>query len=121
MPDRILLLEDDAAIQALVPRLLAEAGYAVDVLADPVAAPELIRNGRYALVITNSVMEWPRGAELVARMRRECPGLPLLHLDDQSHPISPDFPSDVPRLTKPFRLDALLERVETLLSQRVTG
>jgi DNA-binding response OmpR family regulator len=114
MPARILLLDDEPAVQAFVSRVLEEAGYAVDALTDTLTALEAIQDGQYALVITNSVMQGPNGAKLVARMRRLYPALPVLHLDDQSHPRVPEFPADVPTLTKPFHNDELLDTVRTL-------
>jgi hypothetical protein len=48
-------------------------------------------------------------------MRRLYPALPVLHLDDQSHPRAPEFPADVPTLTKPFDHDVLLDTVRTLV------
>jgi DNA-binding response OmpR family regulator len=115
MPNRILLLDDEPVIQAFVSRLLEGAGYEVDLLTDPLAALEVIPDGHYALVITNSVMQGASGAKLVARMRRLYPALPVLHLDDQSHPRTPGFPADVPTLTKPFDHDVLLDTVRTLV------
>lgn len=117
MPARVLLLDDDPAIQAFVSRLLVEAGYAVDLLTDPLTALEAIQDGQYALVITNSVMQGPGGAKLVAQMRRWYPALPVLHLDDQSHPKVPEFPPDVPTLTKPFLHDRLLDTVRALVGR----
>jgi DNA-binding response OmpR family regulator len=121
MPTRILVLDDEPAIQHLLSRLLESAGYQVDTLKDPLAAFEVIRSGAYALVITNSVMHGPAGAKLVARMRREHPTLPVLHLDDQSHPQVPEFPPDVTTLTKPFHHDVLLEAVRELVGGRPRG
>jgi DNA-binding response OmpR family regulator len=114
MPVRIHLLDDEPAIQALVSHFLGEAGYAVDVLVDPLMALDAIHDGQYALVITNSVMDGPAGATLLAEMRQRHPALPLLHLDDQSQPRLPHFPSDVPTLKKPFELDALIDTVRSL-------
>jgi DNA-binding response OmpR family regulator len=114
MPPRILLLDDEPAIQAFVSRLLGEAGYAVDILADPLTALEAVQDGRYAVVITNSVMQGPAGARLVAEMRRRYPELPVIHLDDQSHPRAPQFPADVPTLFKPFSMGELLDTVRAL-------
>jgi DNA-binding response OmpR family regulator len=117
MSTRILLLDDEPAILTLVSRVLKAGGYHVDTLTDPLTALEVIREGRYALVITNSVMQGPAGAKLVARLRRLYRTLPLLHLDDQSHPEVPEFPSDVPTLSKPFTSDALLEAVRGLVGR----
>ena len=121
MPTRILLLDDEPAIQAFVSHLLGEAGYAVDVLTDPLTALEAIQDGQYALVITNSVMRGPGGAKLVAQMRRQYPALPVLHLDDQSQLRVPEFPADVPTLTKPFDIDALLDAVRSLAGRLGAG
>lgn len=117
MPARILFIDDEPAIQTFVGRLLGEAGYAVDLLTDPLTALEVIQDGQYALVITNSVMQGPRGAKLVAQMRRLHPALPMLHLDDQSQPQVPEFPTDVPTLTKPFLNDLLLDTVRGLVGR----
>ena len=87
----------------------------MNTLADPATVFEEISGGDYALVITNSVMQGPDGARLVARMRRLYPELPVLHLDDQSHPPVPEFPPEVPTLSKPFDHDVLLAKVEELL------
>ena len=76
-----------------------------------------IRERLGAPVITNSVMQGPAGSALVAQLRRRYPALPVLHLDDQSHPYGEDFPADVPTLTKPFENDLLLDTVRALAGQ----
>jgi DNA-binding response OmpR family regulator len=115
---RVLVLDDEPAILLLVSRILGEAGYTVDVLTDPLLAPEAVQDGRYALVITNSVIEGPAGVKLIAELRRRHPTLPMLHLDDQSYPQVPEFPADVPRLTKPFGNDELVDAVRILVAGR---
>jgi DNA-binding response OmpR family regulator len=93
---------------------LEGAGYTVDLLTDPMTALEVIHDGEYALVITNSVMQGPGGAKLISQMRRAYPALPVLHLDDQSQVRVAEFPDDVPTLTKPFHHGELLDAVRAL-------
>ena len=114
MPHRILILDDEPAIQNYLTRTLVEVGYRVDTLSDPLTVFEFVQDGEYDLIITNSVMNGVRGARLVARLRRLYPLLPLLHLDDQSQLQEPEFP-DVPTLTKLFRAEVLVSTVRRLL------
>jgi DNA-binding NtrC family response regulator len=107
-------------IRHFVARALEEAGYQVVVLSPPLGALELLGEAPFDLVITNSIMPAASGAQLVARIRNEFPNLPVIHMDDQSHPVSPEFPTDVPRLGKPFSNDALLREVARQLEGKAS-
>ncbi|HUR94836.1 MAG TPA: response regulator [Gemmatimonadales bacterium] len=108
---RILVLDDEPMIRHIVGRTLEGAGYEVVVLIPPFGATEMLADVHFDLVITNSIMPAESGAQLVARIRREFPQIPVLHLDDQSHELPPEFPADVPRLEKPFSNGTLLREV----------
>lgn len=110
-PARILVLDDEPMIRYFVGRALEAAGYEVVVLSPPFGAVELLADTHFDLVITNSMMPAAGGAQLVAQIRTEFPDLPVIHMDDQSHPLPPEFPADVPRLDKPFSNDTLLREV----------
>jgi CheY-like chemotaxis protein len=116
-PGRILVLDDEPMIRHFVGRALEGAGYEVVVLSPPLGAVDLVANLRFDLVITNSIMPAASGAQLVARIRNEFPDVPVIHLDDQSHPLPPEFPADVPRLEKPFSEGALLREVTRQLGR----
>src|SRR5688572_16387952 len=96
-PARILVLDDEPMIRHFVARSLEVAGYEVVVLSPPLGAVDLLTDTHFDLVITNSIMPATSGAQLVAKIRNEFPDVPVIHLDDQSHPLSPEFPTDVPR------------------------
>jgi DNA-binding response OmpR family regulator len=100
-----------------VARHLSDLGYEVVTLHDPLTALEFVAEGGCDLVITNSVMSGINGAQLVARLRRQFPTLPVLHLDDQAHPRASEFPADVPTLNKSFAHDALRDCVRQLLKR----
>jgi DNA-binding NtrC family response regulator len=119
-PARILVLDDEPMLQHLVNRALQAAGYEVVVLNPPFGAVALLADAHFDLVITNSIMPAASGAQLVARIRTEFPDLPVIHMDDQSHPLPPEFPPDVPRLEKPFSNASLLREVARQL-KRQTG
>ena len=104
-------------IRHFVSRALEEAGYEVVVLSPPSGAVDLLAEAPFDLVITNSIMPAASGAQLVARIRNEFPNVPVIHMDDQSHPLSPEFPPDVPRLDKPFSNDTLLREVARQLAR----
>ena len=108
---RILVLDDEPMIQHFVARALESAGYEVVVLSPPFGAVELLADAPFDLVITNSIMPAASGAQLVGRIRYEFPDLPMIHIDDQSHPLPPEFPTDVPRLDKPFSTETLPREV----------
>ena len=114
---RILLLDDEPMIQDFVARALEDAGYEVVILNPPFGAIRLLADAHFDLVITNSIMPAASGAELVARIRTEFPQVPVIHMDDQSHPLPPEFPTDVPRLDKPFSNDTLLHEVARRLER----
>lgn len=114
---RILLLDDGPTVRQLVARWLAESGYEVVTLKDPLTALEFVSERGCDLVITNSVMSGISGAQLVVQLRRQFPTLPVLHLDDQAHPRAWEFPADVPTLNKPFKHDALCHSVRQLLKR----
>ena len=110
-PARILVLDDEPMIRHFATVALESAGYEVVVLSPPSGAMKLLADAPFDLVITNSIMPAASGAQLVAQIRKEFPDLPVIHIDDQSHPLPPEFPTDVPRLDKPFSNDTLLREV----------
>ena len=116
MPARILVLDDEPIVAEVVARVLEEAEYKVDRLTDVLSASALIQTGNYDLVITNSVMTSPSGARFLARLHQDYPSLRLLHMDDQSHPRTTEFPADVPSIRKPFNAEMLLGIVSRLLA-----
>lgn len=116
-PARILVLDDEAMIRHFVSSTLEGAGYEVVVLSPPLGAIELLADAHFDLVITNSIMPAAAGAQLVAQIRNGFPGIPVIHMDDQSHLLPPEFPADVPRLDKPFSGDKLLSEVARQLGR----
>jgi DNA-binding NtrC family response regulator len=116
-PARILVLDDEPMIRDFVGRALEMAGYEVVLLSPPHGAVEFMADARFDLVVTNSIMPAQSGARLVAQLRREFPDIPVIHLDDLSHPLPPEFPLDVLRLDKPFSTDALVGAVSRRLGR----
>lgn len=114
---RILVLDDEPMIRHFVAAALESAGYEVVVLSPPSGAIKMLGDAHFDLVITNSMMPATLGAQLVARIRMKFPKIPVIHMDDQSHPVPPEFPSDVPRLDKPFSDDTLLQEVARRLQR----
>lgn len=116
-PARILVLDDEPMIRHFVARALETAGYEVVMLSPPFGAIDLVADTHIDLVITNSIMPAESGARLVASLRQEFPHIPVIHLDDDSHPLPPEFPEDVPRLHKPFSDNSLLHEVARRLGR----
>jgi CheY-like chemotaxis protein len=110
---RILVVEDEPAVRRLVARALQEEGYEVVAVSDGQAGLDAVSraDALYDLVVTNNHMPRMGGAELIAELRSRFPGLPILHVDDLSQPLSAALPPDVPTLYKPFRIERLLEVV----------
>jgi CheY-like chemotaxis protein len=119
MPPRILVVDDEPMVRALIARALSDEGYEVISVANGLAALDAARRaeGGFDLIVTNNYMPGLNGAELVARVRQDFPALPILHIDDITRRrAGPDLPDDVPTVYKPFSVATLREAVRKLLA-----
>jgi two-component system, cell cycle response regulator CpdR len=120
MASRILVVDDEPMVRALIARALTDEGYEVVAVANGRAALDAARGAeaRFDLIITNNYMPGLSGAELVARVRKDFPNLPILHVDDITRRGRiPPLPADVPTVYKPFSIAALKAAVSGLLQR----
>jgi CheY-like chemotaxis protein len=115
MPARILVLDDEPAIRALVARALGEEGYDVVTVANGLVGLEAAEENHFDLVITNNCMPGMSGAEVIERLHQLLPSLPVLHLGDVSRPSEDELYDGVKTLYKPFSISALQFAVRKLL------
>jgi CheY-like chemotaxis protein len=119
MAPRILVVDDEPMVRALIARALTDVGYHVVSVANGRAALEAARavEGGFDLIVTNNYMPGLNGAELIARVREDFPDLPILHIDDITHQrAKQDLPDDIPTVYKPFTVGTLREAVRKLLA-----
>jgi CheY-like chemotaxis protein len=118
MATRILVVDDEPMVRALITRVLSDAGYEVIAVANGRAALDAARGAEvgFDLIVTNNYMPGLNGAELIERVRQDFPTLPILHIDDISRkPIGKGLPEDVPTVYKPFSGASLRDAVRRLL------
>ena len=115
---RILVIEDEQKVSALIRRGLTSERYAVDLAADGMEGLELADSYPYDLMILDLMIPRVSGAEVLQRVRRKNTFLPVLVLtardsiDDKVKLFelgADDY------LTKPFAFAELLMRVKALL------
>jgi two-component system, cell cycle sensor histidine kinase and response regulator CckA len=118
--EKILLVEDDPALQAMIREVLEDAGYRVVAAAAGDVAVELIsRPGESIdLMITDVVMPRMTGPELARRVSARLGGVPVLYMSGYTEGAileSSDLPRESSFLSKPFSPDELLVKVRDLL------
>src|SRR5688572_33347685 len=86
MAKRILVVDDEPMVRALIARALADEGYEVVAVTDGHAALDAARGAEveFDLIVTNNYMPGLSGPELIARVRQDFPNLPILHINDIS-------------------------------------
>src|SRR3984957_8267349 len=118
---RILVIEDEQKVSALIKRGLISERYAVDVAADGMGGLGLVETYPYDLMILDLMLPGLAGVEVLQRVRRKNTFLPVLVLtardsiDDKVKLFelgADDY------LTKPFAFSELLMRVKALLRRR---
>ncbi len=117
MPIRILLVEDDEHICNTVKTFLSEAGYKVDACRDGNEAQKKFYDNVYQLVILDIMLPGINGHELLREFRKlnNAPVLIMTALSDDDNQIRA-FDNEVDDyVTKPFKIQLLLKRVEALL------
>ena len=115
---RILLLDDEPNLRTLIARALTEDGYElVEGHEGDGALDGGQRDGAgFDLIVTNSFIRGLSGDEVIERLRRNFPAVPILHIEDVTHVRNPgDISGSDLTLFKPFSLPALREAVRDLL------
>jgi two-component system response regulator VanR len=117
MAIRILLAEDDEHIRNGVRTFLAEAGYQVDACMDGDDACVRFYDNSYQLIILDIMLPGMSGHELLRTFRRlnNTPILMLTALSDDQNQIKAFDAEADDYVTKPFKMQILLKRVEALL------
>lgn len=119
MAPRILVVDDEPMVRALIARALSDEGYVVVTVANGHAALDAARAAEvgFDLLVTNHYMPGLDGPELIARVRQDFPTLPILHIDDITRKrVEKGLPEDVPTVYKPFSIATLRETVRKLLA-----
>jgi len=115
---RILVVEDNPHIAAVVGETLEEAGYSVTVAYDGEEGFLDARLNDYDLVILDLMLPTTDGLEVTRRLRAEGKAMPILMLTardrEQDTIVGLEAGAD-DYLTKPFQLGELLARVRALL------
>lgn len=116
----VLVVEDEAGIRALVQKFLRRHGYDILEASNGEQALEVVREhrGSVDLLITDMIMPYMGGRELVDRLHAQGRDLKTLYISgytDDSTVYAAELPPGSAFLQKPFTLSALLEKVRGLL------
>ena len=115
---RLLLVEDEKKVSDLVARALRAESYAVDVAEDGALGWELAQSYAYDLIILDLMLPQLPGEELLRRIRRTNPAVPILVLTARGATADKvnNFEAGADDyLTKPFAFAELVIRVKALL------
>src|SRR5688572_24608038 len=121
---RILITEDDSTLAEALQFSLTQSGYAVDWVANGVAADEALKDDVFGLVILDLGLPRLDGFEVLKRLRRRNPALPVLILSGREKPEEKVMGLDLGAddyLVKPFSLNELQARVRALLRRGQQG
>jgi len=117
MPQRVLVVEDDAAIREALTYNLTREGYEVDAVSDGAAAVAAVRKAAPQLVVLDLMLPEMDGFDVTRTLRKES-NVPILMLtardDEIDRVLGLELGAD-DYLTKPFSMRELLARVKAML------
>jgi len=117
MSSRVLLVEDDARLAAMVADYLGEAGYRITIAATGAAAEGRLARETYDLVILDLMLPDVDGLDLCKRIRAKS-AIPLLMLTARGDPLDRVVGLELGAddyLPKPFEPRELLARLRAIL------
>jgi DNA-binding response OmpR family regulator len=109
---RVLVVDDEATVRFLLSRVLAHAGYAVDVATDGEAALDRIQASRPDLIVLDLMMPGLDGWGVLERLKAMPAPPPVLVVSahgDSDTPLRAAEAGAAGYMTKPFALKALVE------------
>jgi DNA-binding response OmpR family regulator len=120
VPNRVLVVEDDAGVRGLLQTILEDEGFEIVLAADGEEGLQLARTVEPAVVLIDVMMPGLGGPEVIRRLRRPDGTLPFAvlvltgaveNVDPLRYELGPDS-----ILEKPFDIIKLADRVKELAS-----
>ncbi|NJN20438.1 MAG: response regulator transcription factor [Leptolyngbya sp. RL_3_1] len=120
---RVLLIDDDDALAALLTQQLVAQNYVVDRVADGETGWAYGSTFEYDLIILDWMLPQLNGIHLCQRLRNQGYGVPILLLtakDEQTDKVRGLEAGADDYVVKPFHIDELLARIRVLLRRALT-
>lgn len=119
---KILLIEDEKHVQTMVSRFLIKHGFEVEIAMDGLRALHSIEERHPDLIISDLVMPNVDGLSLLKALRghAETRNIPVIFLTAKSDPLSMIEGINAGAkfyITKPFKIEDVLAKVEKLLGK----
>ena len=117
MKQRILVIEDETAIAAVLDALLTEAGYEVTLATDGVQGLQAFHRQSFSLILLDLMMPQVDGYTVCRQIRQESqvPILMLTALDGEAEQLR-GFDLEIDDyVTKPFSMPVLLKKIAAIL------
>lgn len=119
-PECVLVVDDERDLRGMMERVLTRAGYQVLEAPDGREALQLITGAQASidLIITDIVMPWMGGDELIAEVRKAGHRIPVICTSGFVSQVD-ELPEAMPDalLAKPFTPRQLVESVEAVLAR----
>ncbi|MGA1823307.1 MAG: response regulator [bacterium] len=120
---RVLIIDDDPQIRALLRMKLEDDGYEVEEAADGKKGIDFYRQRPAELIITDIVMPTKEGIEMIAELREEYPDVTIIAISGGGLGLAEDYLDWAQHLgaqltfAKPVDLDELSEAVHNLIDK----
>ncbi len=123
-PACVLVVDDDQAFRSVLRRALERTGYRTLLAGDGRAAWGQLQTHQVDLVLTDLIMPDVEGVELILRIRREYPHLPVIamsgggRVEPACYLTGARYCGAHATFAKPFSIAELLETVRALLQRK---
>ncbi|MEE8189534.1 MAG: response regulator [Kiloniellales bacterium] len=117
---KILVAEDDLAVQSFVSRALAHKGHEVTAVNDGLQALDALQDSEFDLLVTDIVMPGLDGIGLALKVTSDWPDLPILLMTGYSAERQRAYNLDelICRVVmKPFTLEQICRAVDSVLAE----
>ena len=121
MTARVLLVEDDRSIAAVIGEALREEGHDVTTCAELAQRDALLEAGRYDVMLTDVVLADGDGLEGMEALRKRAPGMPVIVLSAQNTldtAVRASESEAFEYFPKPFDLDELVRAVGQAVARK---
>ena len=121
--ERILVIEDDRAVQKALKRLFEAEGFAVDIAGDGAAGLEMFRAAAPSVLVLDLSLPGTPGQDVCREISQTAPSLPIIVLSARTEEVDKVLLLELGAhdyVTKPFSPRELLARVRTAMRRSLS-